>query len=97
MVQVHVPATVWGSSPFDGTNRFNVQFLLISFAPAKDLGARLGSRAIASLAVGHPNIFHLRGVLQIPSSFALRRIEPVDGAAFVGPHLFEISNRHRFR
>ena len=48
-------------------------------------------------AVGNPDIFHLRGVLQKPASFRDSRIEPVDRAAFVGPDLLQISDGHGFR
>ena len=43
--------------------------------------------AEGSLAVRHPNVLDLRGVLEVPTAFGLGWIEPVDGAAFVGEDL----------
>src|SRR2546421_5235727 len=48
------------------------------------------------LAVRHPDIFHLRGVLQEPTAFALHRLEPVDGAPFISEDLLQVSGRKRF-
>ena len=48
--------------------------------------------SLGLLAVGDPDIFHLDGMVQVPAAFALFRVEPVDGAAFVGEHLFQISH-----
>ena len=39
------------------------------------------------LPVGNPDVFHLNGVIEEPTAFALIRIEPVDGPAFVRKHL----------
>src|ERR1700683_1179302 len=55
------------------------------------------SFATRLFAVRNPNIFHLRGMLEKPAPFGQLRIEPVDGSAFVGPDLFQIADRHRFR
>src|SRR5215472_17165260 len=43
------------------------------------------------LAVGNPDVFDLHGVVEEPAAFALC-VKPVDGAAFVGEYLLEISN-----
>src|SRR5437868_2330326 len=48
------------------------------------------------LAVRDPDIFHLRSVLQEPAAFALRRLEPVYGAAFIGEDLLQVSGREGF-
>ena len=48
-------------------------------------------------SVGNPYILHLRGVLKEPASLGEFRIEPVDGAALVGPNLFQIADGHGFR
>src|SRR5579863_1359813 len=40
-----------------------------------------------SLAIGNPDVFDLRSVLQKPSAFALLYVEPVDGATLVGENL----------
>jgi hypothetical protein len=39
------------------------------------------------LPVRNPDVFHLNGVVEEPTAFALIRIEPVDGPAFVRKHL----------
>ena len=44
-------------------------------------------------AVGNPDVFHLDGVIEEPAAFPLLHVEPVDGAAFVGEGLLEISCR----
>src|SRR5579862_338233 len=48
------------------------------------------------LAVRDPDIFHLSCVFEEPAAFRNFRIEPVDDTAFVGPDLFQISDRHGF-
>src|SRR2546423_5868012 len=45
------------------------------------------------LAVGDPDILHLSGVLEKPSALCLLHIEPVNGAAFIGKDLLQISGR----
>ena len=47
------------------------------------------------LAVRNPNIFYRGGVLKKPAPLGQFRVEPVDGAAFVRPNLFQIAHRHR--
>ena len=50
-------------------------------------------RAVSELLpVGHPDILHLSGVLEKPSVLPLLRVEPVNGAAFVGKNLLQISS-----
>jgi hypothetical protein len=39
------------------------------------------------LPIWNPDVFHLNGVVEEPTVFALTRIEPVDGPAFVRKHL----------
>jgi hypothetical protein len=39
------------------------------------------------LTIRNPDVFHLNGVVEEPTAFALIRIEPVDGPAFVCKHL----------
>jgi len=51
----------------------------------------------ALLAERNPNVLYLSCMLQEPSAFALLRIKPVDDAAFVGEHLFQIPYGERFR
>ena len=63
-------------------------------------GCRTGAESRVSaqlLAIRNPDVLHLCGMLQEPSSLALLRVEPVDGAAFVGEHLLKVSNRKRLR
>src|SRR5260370_31164850 len=48
------------------------------------------------LAVRNPDVFHLDSVAQKPPSLALFGVEPVDCAAFVSEHLFQIANRQCF-
>lgn len=42
-------------------------------------------------AVRHPDILHLRSMLQVPAAFPLCAVEPVNRAAFVGKYLFEVA------
>ena len=45
------------------------------------------------LPVGHPDVLHLRGVLQEPAALGLGRIEPVVLMPVVRPHLLHIAHR----
>src|SRR5580658_5224084 len=47
------------------------------------------------LAVRHPDIFDLTGVLQIPAAFTVPRIGKIDFAALVGPDLLQVPGRQR--
>src|ERR1700739_4149788 len=49
------------------------------------------------LSVGDPDIFYLDGVFEEQVSFALCGAEPVEGAAIVGPDLFQVSDGERLR
>src|SRR5271170_1088966 len=48
------------------------------------------------LAVGHPDIFDLAGVLEIPAAFTVSRVGKVDFPALVGPDLLQVPGRQRF-
>ena len=50
-----------------------------------------------SFAVRYPDILYLGGVLEEPSTFALLHVKPVNRAAFIREHLFQVSGRKRFR
>ena len=50
-----------------------------------------GREGFCSFPVGHPDVLHLRGVLQKPSAFALLHVEPVDCTAFVREDLLQVS------
>src|SRR5438093_320170 len=52
---------------------------------------RLGN-SYPSLAIRRPDILHLGSMPEEPAALSLLRIKPVDGAAFVGKHLFEIAD-----
>src|SRR5438477_2349106 len=47
---------------------------------------------IELLAVRNPDVLHLGGMLEKPSTLALVHVEPVNGAAFVGKDLLQISS-----
>src|SRR5208337_3484378 len=48
------------------------------------------------LAVRNPDVFHLSSMLEKPSPLGQFGIEPVNGATFIRPDLFEIAYRHGF-
>src|SRR5581483_3716172 len=50
-------------------------------------------RTLSLLAIRDPDILHLRRVLEKPAALALLRIEPIDRATFVRPHLLQIPCR----
>jgi hypothetical protein len=77
-----------GSNPFAPTT----SFLMTSYVPPWKWPASQGGVPRGLLAVGHPDVFDLNGVVEEPPAFALFQVEPVDGAAFVGEHLFQITN-----
>ena len=52
----------------------------------------VGNAIDRSFPVRHPDIFDLHRVVEEPPALALPCVEPVDGAAFVGEHLLQISN-----
>src|SRR2546425_1131774 len=52
----------------------------------------LERRPRSSFAVGYPDVLDLNGVVEEPAAFALFDVKPIDGAAFVGEHLFQISH-----
>ncbi len=49
--------------------------------------SRYSQWGVLLLPVRNPDVFHLNGVIEEPTAFALIRIEPVDGPAFVRKHL----------
>jgi len=69
------------------TPRLGVIFFLSSLA------TRHVSLATSSFPVRHPNILHLIGMLQIPTTLTLLCCEEVDLAALIGPHLLQIPHR----
>src|SRR6267154_3201894 len=66
---------------------------VFSFWPGKRAQAA-GFRAVPHLlAVGHPDVFHMDGVVEKPAAFALFHVATVGGAAFVCENLLQIAYR----
>src|SRR5260370_23334172 len=79
---------------------FSCKFSVLSQRRWNEIGRRATVASFSYvpylLAVGHPDVFHLHGVVEEPAAFALPRVKPVDDAAFVGEYLLQIAYREGF-
>ena len=48
-----------------------------------------------SFSVWHPDILHLHGMLQEPTTFSLLIVEPVDYSAFIREYLLQVADGER--